>query len=282
MKQSWKDGKSLYCLLSTLIITNWSGDYLKDTIGNSPFNISDTIYLDYFTKEEFNDLWSQYEKQENITINNKIKDYIFEISEGAPGIVSILGSFYNIKKNIKGKHLLIDEWLLEVNSLEFWNYIESYKNFSKMSDVINDPETMKILLLYIGEGKLENMTTIDLVKNNLIKSNIWKMKNGKISFASRFIKLYIDIKSRQIVTEPQTLPLKTILSEDGNGISRIDIPELVKIVAKYMNRSIIISGQKKTNYTKQGKKSVKGPKEIVYVNQFNDTIKLIFPSFNIK
>lgn len=288
IKQSWRNGVSPFCLFSTLIITNWTGYYLTDLIGESSFDVSETIYLDYFTYNEFNNLWKQYEDQEKQSVDIKIKNYMFEISEGLPGIVSILGNYYNMQNNNKKKNnekeenLSFEEWLLEMNSYSFWSYIELYQIFSEISKVLEDYKTMKILLMFIGEGNLNNITTINLVKDKFIKSNIWRMINGKISFSSRFIKIYIDIKSRKTLIKPQKLPLKSIQLENGKEIHRVDISKFVETVVEYMNPSIIISGEEKINYTDQSRNAHKGPSEIVYINEFNDTIRLIFPSYLIK
>jgi hypothetical protein len=281
IKQSWKEGKSLYCLYSALIITNWSGDYLRDTFGNSPFNVSDTIYLDYFTVEEFLDLWSQYEKQEGLPVDKQIKVYMYNISEGAPGVVSMLGKYYHTLVQLSQSSISFLEWLRKVNSAAFWDAIESYPNFSKMVSVIEDPRIIQPLLLYMGENAMEYLSDA-FVKNSLLKANILKRREGVgLSFASRFVRMFLDVKIRQVIPEPQELPLKEIELEHGKKQFRVDVPEFVALVAQYMNRGVITFAQKKDNKTSQSKKAQKGPKEVVYVNQFNDTIRLIFPSYVI-
>ena len=283
IKQSWRNGKSLYCLYSTLIITNWSGDYLRDTIGNSPFNVSDTIYLDYFTKEEFLDLWSQYEQQEGFIVEKQIKEYMYNISEGAPGILAMLGKYYDESKESIKNPLTYMEWVKRTNGFEFWKEIESYANFAKMvSTIEKEEDTKRLLLMFMAEGKFENFTQITSALNNLLKANVLKMKRGSISFASRFVQRFVDLKIRQVIPEPQELPLKSIGLSQGKEQFRVDVPNFVALVAQYMNRGIINGAQKKENKTSQSKSAPKGPKEIVYVNQFHDTIRLIFPSYVIK
>ena len=283
IKQSWRNGKSLYCLYSTLIITNWSGDYLRDTIGNSPFNVSDTIYLDYFTETEFLDLWSQYEQQEGFIVEKQIKEYMYNISEGAPGILAMLGKYYDESKESIKNPLTYMEWVKRTNGFEFWKEIESYANFAKMvSTIEKEEDTKRLLLMFMAEGKFENFTQITSALNNLLKANVLKMKRGSISFASRFVQRFVDLKIRQVIPEPQELPLKSIGLSQGKEQFRVDVPNFVALVAQYMNRGVINGAQKKENKTSQSKSAPKGPKEIVYVNQFHDTLRLIFPSYVIK
>nr|CAG4714154.1 unnamed protein product [Naegleria fowleri] len=47
-----KQMKMSYSLYSCVAITNWVGEHFGQTIGNSPFNVTNLVYGDYFTREE--------------------------------------------------------------------------------------------------------------------------------------------------------------------------------------------------------------------------------------
>ena len=55
-----KQEKRENCLLSVLIITNYTGDYLLDTLGKSPFNASDYVSASYFSIDDLNALFKQH------------------------------------------------------------------------------------------------------------------------------------------------------------------------------------------------------------------------------
>jgi hypothetical protein len=79
-------------------ITNWVGEYIEDTIQGSPFNISNKITAPYFTKEEVYELFGQYEKQENIKLEDGIMDHIFEQTEGAQGLTVLFGKCFESRR----------------------------------------------------------------------------------------------------------------------------------------------------------------------------------------
>jgi len=116
------------------------------------------------------------------------------------------------------------------------------------------------------------------VKNELLKSNIWRfLSDGTIVWSSRFIQMYMEKKIREANLPKLSLPTKKV-----NEKTTVDVPKLVKLVIKHMNRSAILSAQPKTNFTDQSMNAPSGPKEIVYVNQFNETMKKILGDFTIK
>jgi hypothetical protein len=89
--------ESNHCLVSVLGITNWVGNYIQDTLGASPLNISNKITAPYFTKEEVYELFGQYEKQENIKLEDGI-DHIFEQTEGAQGLTVLFGKCFESRR----------------------------------------------------------------------------------------------------------------------------------------------------------------------------------------
>lgn len=154
-----------------------------------------------------------------------------------------------------------EEWLRHVNSHSFWEYIEKFPNFSKMILVINDSNTMKELIMLLRNEELSDSISIE-IKNNLTKSNICKVGFQSTKFATRFVQLFVERKIRQLNFEPQNFPLKSVVI-DGKQLQRVDLPKLIKIVVKYMNRSNIILVQTKKNNTDQSNEAEQGPKDCI-------------------
>jgi hypothetical protein len=65
-----------------MIITNWIGQYLYETISGTPFNITTSVSASYFTRAEVvDDLIPQHEQQEDIAVDKYSKEHIFKLSE---------------------------------------------------------------------------------------------------------------------------------------------------------------------------------------------------------
>jgi hypothetical protein len=71
-----------------------------------------------------------------------------------------------------------------------------------MVKVIEDPATRKVLLSSLGD---KNYYTFphSMERKNLIKANILKVGWRGIAFASRFVQMFLDMKIRQVIPEPQ-------------------------------------------------------------------------------
>jgi AAA-like domain len=100
----------------------------------SPFNISDSLQIDFFTKEEVFELFEQYEAESGQVIETVVKQRIYEITAGQPGLVNGFG--HQIMELFGDKpvvdyvdYLQIEEWYL-------------YKAIDKnISNVINKAKT---------------------------------------------------------------------------------------------------------------------------------------------
>ncbi|KAL9645524.1 hypothetical protein ABK040_000588 [Willaertia magna] len=266
-----KQNKELYCLHSCLAITNWVGEYFGQTIGNSPFNVTNPIYGDYFSKEEVEQFFNEYENGSDKKISNEIRNNIFKLTTGAQGQTVMLTLYYEL---LCGEEELIDDkyWYSSLLSKTFWRNISSYQNFIRISSVLKEEMIARSLLNWFKD---KEEPTEDII-NILIKSNILKINgNSKLIFASPFIKKYI---LDRLVSSIKCEPLKILPISDD---STFDFLKLLPSIIKSMDRmSIVVESVTKQNHFTS--KYPDGPKEILYQVAFEDAIKKLLKNFNIK
>ena len=83
----------------------------------SPFNISDSLQIDYFSEKEVFDLLEQHEAETGLTYTKEVKEKIYEITAGQPGLVNGFGAklmeLYPQKTVIDyADYLVVEEWYL--------------------------------------------------------------------------------------------------------------------------------------------------------------------------
>jgi AAA-like domain len=83
----------------------------------SPFNISDSLQVDYFTKEEVFELLEQHEAETGQKFTTEVKDKIYAITVGQPGLVNgfaaRLVELYGQKPLIDYMdYLVVEDWYL--------------------------------------------------------------------------------------------------------------------------------------------------------------------------
>ena len=258
---SIKQTKDIYCLWSCLFITNWMGPYIYDTLGSSPFPLSDYVISPYFTSEETSIFLKEVEKEYIVKIEDNIKENIYEITEGAQGLVVILTLYYIEECTLLVKELTYEEWYNLSLSSKIWKYIQKIDNFKKMTNALeNNIEAKQELIKYIC-GKRDIFTLSSL--NILIKSNIIKITKLDYNWASIFVEKYI----KGILYGQEISNINVPIDKDKNII----FEELISRIIEQMNSLSIIGAEKKTNLCKST--SLKGPKEITYSSEFNQTLK---------
>jgi len=137
-------------LLSALAITNHVGNYLLDTIGQSPFNVARPIEAPFFTEEEHMALYEQYEQQEQ-PMDPRVKQQIIKETGGAQGLEQLVGLFYNEKFQAKNAPLSITEWLNYVYSTQLLDFVAAYPNFQKMTLFLsNDDELARACCAFLA------------------------------------------------------------------------------------------------------------------------------------
>lgn len=121
------------CVLSALALTNAEGDYLLDTLGHPPFNPLHNVIAPFFTEQEHNELFAQYEKEYGFVVDNAIKRDIFEQTQGAPGLEQLFGSHYHQMRKNRGRDLSRGEWMAVVVSRQFLRDIGSHPNYQHIT-----------------------------------------------------------------------------------------------------------------------------------------------------
>jgi hypothetical protein len=83
----------------------------------SPFNISDSLPIDYFSREELYELYGQHEAESGQRFSEEVKDRIYAITAGQPGLVNGFG--LRLMEQNPGKPLIgysdyldAEEWYL--------------------------------------------------------------------------------------------------------------------------------------------------------------------------
>lgn len=178
-----------YCLYSCLAITNWVGEYLGQTIGNSPFNVASPAYGDYFSIEEANLFWDQYEKESKKQIKTAVRDQIYNMTLGAQGQTVMLTLYY--QSQCTDNTFISDAtWYSAYLSNNFWMHISNYQNFQRITSVLKQEEVARSLLDWFKDS---SKVPDGAIINTLVKSNIlrWKKSGEELDYASPFIKRYI-------------------------------------------------------------------------------------------
>ena len=106
----------------------------------SPFNISDSLQVDYFTKEEVFELLEQHEAEIGQKFATEVKDKIYAITVGQPGLVN---GFAARLVELYGQKPLID--YMDYLVVEDW-YL--YKALDKnVANVINKAKKHALILI---------------------------------------------------------------------------------------------------------------------------------------
>lgn len=258
-----KNDKKQFCLQAVIGITNCVGEYLLISNRNSPFNIQQ---MPYFVESEVFALGSQWEKQENTSIDILIKKNIFQLSNGAQGAVVMLFKHYVdvLRKRILQQYNRepnYADWYAETLSGEFWNILSQYANFKRMVSAIESTELAKQLVQWSLNRQIQlNACAME----TFIKSNILCVNSGKVEFASPLVERYLNFKlDKDSVPSLQYMPL------EGD---QVDVVTLVCEAVKYMNRFEIISQQpKKPNHMHS--KFPESAYEIAYITEFNRVLQ---------
>ena len=143
----------------------------------SPFNISDSLQVDYFTKEEVFDLLGQHETETGQLFSNDVKEKIYAITAGQPGLVNGFGAKLTEKYANKAEidyadYLVVEDWYL-------------YKALDKnVSNVINKAKKHQKFLeeLLFLERKVRFDIDTEAIRffyvNGLIRDN----SDGNVTF----------------------------------------------------------------------------------------------------
>ncbi len=87
----------------------------------SPFNIADNLNVPYFTRDEVFELLHQHESETGQLFEDKVKDKIYQITAGQPGLVNGFAKVL-VERNPDKKILDYNDYL----KVEDWYLTGSY------------------------------------------------------------------------------------------------------------------------------------------------------------
>ncbi len=149
----------------------------------SPFNIADNLNIPYFTEQEVFELLHQHETETDQLFDEKVKESIFRITAGQPGLVN--GFAYKLVEDFpESKIVSYDNYL----KVEDWYLTEAIdKNFENILNKAREERTFVERLLFTEDKipfKIDRPSIKFLHTNGLIK----KDENGYVTFWVPFYK----------------------------------------------------------------------------------------------
>jgi hypothetical protein len=254
-------------LRSCLIVTNWIGDYLIDTLGNSPFNINYRLQAPYFSLDDVKALFQQYIDQEGAAIDDKIIEYIFEQTSGAQGLVAMYGKCLDEIRTELKRVPTFSEWFTYCNSNQFGSIIVQYPNYQKMIKLLENNKNIHETLL----AKLYGTELPLIIPSEIYTANIFTTEG---TFANPFVRRMVANYFYSILAPPTFYPVPL----DDNGL--IDFLKIIEDCLSYINPAEILGATPKT--ANRCNKHVKpGPKEVVYVLAFKRALEKLLSNISI-
>ena len=171
-----------HCLKSVILVgvSNIVG-VIQDNA--SKFNISDNLNVPYFTKEEVFELLHQHEEETGQLFEEKVKEKIFQITAGQPGLVNGFAKVL-VDNNPDKKILNYDDYL----KVEKWYLNEAIdKNFANILNKAKEERRFVERLLFTEDKipfKIDRPSIRLLHTNGLIK----KDENDNVTFWVPFYK----------------------------------------------------------------------------------------------
>jgi hypothetical protein len=242
-------------LLAALVITNAVGAYLIDSLGNSPFNVAEPVFADYFTELEVEDLFAQYAKQENIELDEGIVKAVYKNTTGAQGLTVMYGGALHIFKKEVGHPPNNNEWNNYIYSPGFFNKIMLNPNYLKMVRAIKGtPNCMQQLFHFYKNKSVDNIgiATIDrLIQANVLIADPFNL----CRFASPFVENLVKSLYRK-----EEYPIYT---PKMNQQQQVDFVDLICAAIQNIDPTELLFGQKMVSNMACSKCPV-GWKEEVY------------------
>ena len=270
--------------MSALAITNYTGKYLLDTLGQSPFSLAQPVRAPFLNLEEHLDLYAQYEAQEQSRMDPKVKQQIFAETGGAQGLEQMCGKFYHIKFKSAahdGNPISITQWLNYVYSGELLNFCAGYPNLQDMFNFLSSANSVRCRTFLATVAASAQPQTDDVyAKAELVRKNILlQTPTQELIFASPLVRRFV---LSCLVQSPPPLTDLPLLEVDEGAI--VIFPKLVIEIVKAMNPLEIASARRKkqnpASKTRDSKaRHPPGPKEATYVRHFTSTMMHILVNF---
>jgi AAA-like domain len=198
----------------------------------SPFNISDSLQLDYFTKEEVFELLGQHETETGQQFETIVKEKIYTITAGQPGLVN--GFALKLTENSEDKPT-ID--YLDFRTTEEWYLYEALDK--NVANVINKAKAhqkyLEELLFLERKPKfdIDKQATRYFYVNGLIK----KDEEGNVTFwvplyKKRLQKYFYPILNGESITIQQNVWVENYLTAD----KKLDMDKIIREYQQYAKK----------------------------------------------
>jgi len=165
-----------HCLKSVILVgvANISG-IIQDNA--SPFNIADNLDINFFTKEEVFELLEQHETETSQKFETKVKEKIYEITAGQPGLVN--GFAYQLVEKFKNKQVIdYDDYI----KIENW-YLKRAID-KNIGNIVNKAKFHRRFVenILFNEVKVEFTIENEIIKYLFTQGVINEDKNGFVEF----------------------------------------------------------------------------------------------------
>jgi hypothetical protein len=164
------------CLQSVILVgvCNITG-VVEDSA--SPFNIANTLEIPFFTREEVYELISQHQEETGQRFDEKVKEKIFKITAGHPGLVN--GFAYKLVEQCEGNSVITYDDYLEVE--DWYNKVAIDKNVANIINMANKFRHFVERILFKEEG-IEFDIERESIKLLHINGIIKRDKKGYVEF----------------------------------------------------------------------------------------------------
>ena len=220
-----------HCLKSVILVgvSNIVG-VVQDNA--SPFNISDNLNVPYFTSEEVKELLHQHEVETGQLFDTKVKDKIFEITAGQPGLVNGFAKVL-VDNNIDKKLLTYDDYL---KTEDWYLRIAIDKNFANILNQAEKERRFVERLLFTEDQipfKIDRPSIKHLHTNGLIKDD----GNGYVTFwvpfyKKRLVDAFYPYSNGEKTGILRSFTENTLFDTNGN----INFKELITGYKEYVKR----------------------------------------------
>ena len=223
--------KENHCLKSVVLV-GVSNIVVVVQDNDSPFNIVDNLNVPYFTVEEVRELLHQHEDETGQLFEEKVKEKIWQITAGQPGLVNGFAKMLvdnNPDKKLLGydDYLKVEDWYLR---------IAIDKNFANILSKAQEERAFVERLLFTEDEipfKIDRPAIKLLHTNGLIKDD----ENGNVTFWVPFYKkrlydAFYPYTNGEKTGILRSIAVNTLFDNKGN----IKFDELIKGYKKYVKR----------------------------------------------
>ncbi len=198
----------------------------------SPFNIADNLDINFFTQEEVFELLEQHETETAQKFDPRVKEKIYEITAGQPGLVN--GFAYQLVDKFKNKELINYENYLQI---EKWYLDEAIDK--NIGNIVNKAKFYRRFIeeLLFNEAKINYKIEKDEIKYFHTQGVIKQDKDGKVEFwVPLYKKRLLDAFTPYYNGEKERISEETVLEHFLNDDGTLNIIYLINKYKEYINK----------------------------------------------